>query len=111
MKAGINLEAIDEKSHGKRCSVEEVISFIKSRRPTICPNEGFMAQLQMWGAMDCRLESAFIPYKLYQLDCIYNQLKQTKILPSNIKSFFQVRYILGTATLGSIEIYSLLHYS
>ena len=71
-------------------SVEDSITFIRSRRPIVCPNEGFMAQLKLWRAMNCQLDPSFKPYKMYQLNCIYQQMKITKILPSPIKSFFQV---------------------
>ena len=71
-------------------TVEDAITFIRSRRPIVCPNEGFMAQLKLWRAMNCRLDPSFKPYKMYQLNCIYQQMKSTKILPSPVKLFFQV---------------------
>ena len=71
-------------------TVEDAITFIRSRRPIVCPNEGFMAQLKLWRAMNCQLDPSFKPYKMYQLNCIYQQMKITKILPSPVKSFFQV---------------------
>lgn len=89
LKAGLNSKVTECHSYNDVCTIEEVMAFLQSRRPTVCPNDGFMAQLKMWSAMGCRLEPSFKPYKMYQLDCVYNQLKQTKILPSNIKSFFQ----------------------
>ena len=74
------------------CTVEDVLSFIKSRRPIACPNEGFMAQLNLWRAMKCRIDPLFKPYKMYQLNYISQQIKATKIMPSNVKSFFQVNH-------------------
>ena len=71
-------------------TVEDAITFIRSRRPIVCPNEGFMSQLKLWRAMNCQLDPSFKPYKMYQLNCIYQQMKITKILPSPVKSFFQV---------------------
>ena len=66
-------------------TVEDAITFIRSRRPIVCPNEGFMAQLKLWRAMNCQLDPSFKSYKMYQLNCIYQQMKITKILPSPIK--------------------------
>ena len=74
----------------KSCTVEDVLSFIKSRRAITCPNEGFEAQLHLWRAMKCRIDPLFKPYKMYQLNCISYQMFATKIMPSNVKSFFQV---------------------
>ena len=71
-------------------TVEDVLAFMKSRRPIVCPNDGFIAQLKLWRAMNCQLDPSFKPYKMYQLSCIYQQMKGTKILPSPVKSFFQV---------------------
>ena len=70
--------------------VDSVLSFMKSKRPIICPNEGFTLQLKLWSAMECQLDSSFKPYKMYQLNCIYQKMKSTKILPSPVKIFFQV---------------------
>ena len=90
LKVGLNPKPVDSHRINGPCSVQEVLAYIKSRRETVCPNEGFMAQLKMWRAMSCRLDPLFKPYKMYQLDCIYQQMKKTKVIPSSIKSFFQV---------------------
>ena len=88
------------------CTVEDVLSFIKSRRAIACPNEGFMAQLNLWRAMNCRIDPLFKPYKMYQLNCISQQMIATKIMPSNVKSFFQVNreYICHLNTFKNVSI-------
>ena len=73
-------------------TVIDVVNFLKSRRPIVCPNDGFISQLNLWRAMKCRLDTSFQPYKLYRLDCIYHKMKITKIMPPNVKSFFQVNF-------------------
>ena len=73
--------------------IDEVLTFIKSRRSIVCPNDGFMAQLKLWKSMQCRIDHSFMPYKMYQLCLIHQQIKTTKIMPNMVKSFFKVNQI------------------
>ena len=73
--------------------IDEVLTFIKSRRSIVCPNDGFMAQLQLWKSMHCRIDQSFMPYKMYKLCLIHQQIKTTKIMPNMVKSFFKVNQI------------------
>ena len=73
--------------------VSEILTFIKSRRSIVCPNDGFMAQLKLWKSMQCRIDHSFMPYKMYQLCLIHQQIKTTKIMPNMVKSFFKVNQI------------------
>ena len=90
LKCGMDDTQIDFNEISDLNSVEDVITFMKGRRPIVCPNEGFVSQLRLWRAMDCQLDPSFKPYKMYQLNCIYQKIRSTKILPSPVKSFFQV---------------------
>ena len=38
--------------------------------------------------MNCSLDRHFLPYKLYRLKCVHNQVTHTKILPGEIKNSF-----------------------
>ena len=91
LKCGMDDTQIDFNEMSDLDSVEDVLSFIKARRPIVCPNDGFISQLKLWRAMSCKLDPSFKPFKMFQLSCIYQKTKSTKILPSPVKSFFQVR--------------------
>ena len=107
LKIGLQFKPDNSQKISNTSHVQEVLEFIKSRRPSICPNDGFIAQLNMWYAMGCRLNPLFKPYKIYQLDCIYHQMKNTKMIPSSVKSFFQVN-IVGMTNEYSRKLYSLV---
>ncbi len=62
-------------------SYQEALSYLRSKRPCVHPNDGFMHQLLLYERMGCKLDPNFKPYKLYRLVCIHNNVKQTKILP------------------------------
>lgn len=44
---------------------EEAIKAVRHRRPSTAPNEGFVRQLALFSAMNCRLDASFIPYKRF----------------------------------------------
>ena len=62
-------------------SYQEALAYLRSKRPCVHPNDGFMHQLLLYERMGFKLDPNFKPYKLYRLVCIHNNVKQTKILP------------------------------
>ena len=115
LKCGIDDNNKETQEISEFSCVDSVLSFMKSKRPIICPNEGFTLQLKLWSAMECQLDSSFKPYKMYQLNCIYQKMKSTKILPSPVKTFFQVSSDQGRTSLKFFTIqlcrYSIVYFS
>ena len=61
-------------------SVEIAIQRVKSKRSSVNPNPGFMAQLRLWEAMRFRLESNCLRYKMYKLHIVSEKIRKSKIL-------------------------------
>ena len=88
----------------RKWSLAEALSSVKANRPCICPNEGFMDQLRLFEVMSCKLDKSFLPFKLYKLTQIHQQVKQAKILPSQVKKSLQNTHntaATSEASLGS----------
>ena len=60
--------------------VEIAIQRVKSKRSSVNPNPGFMAQLRLWEAMKFRLESNCLRYKMYKLHIVSEKIRKSKIL-------------------------------
>ena len=73
----------------KKWSLTRALEEVKSRRPIICPNEGFINQLQLFEAMSCKLDKSFLPFKMYKLAFINDQVVKTKVLPPYVKASLQ----------------------
>lgn len=73
----------------RKWPLSEALSHVKGHRPCICPNDGFMDQLRLFEVMRCKLDKSFLPYKLYKLTQIHQQVKQAKILPAQVKKSLQ----------------------
>ena len=73
----------------KKWPLARAIEEVKSKRPIICPNEGFINQLQLFEAMSCKLDKSFLPFKLYKLSAIHEQVVKTKMLPPQVKANLQ----------------------
>ena len=73
----------------KKWSLTRALEEVKSRRPIICPNEGFINQLQLFEAMSCKLDKSFLPFKMYKLAFIHGQVVKTKVLPPYVKASLQ----------------------
>uniref|UniRef100_A0A8D9A3F3 Dual specificity protein phosphatase 12 n=1 Tax=Cacopsylla melanoneura TaxID=428564 RepID=A0A8D9A3F3_9HEMI len=56
---------------------------VKSCRDVICPNDGFMHQLELYGRMHCALDLNFPPYKLYRLKKLSQIVKDVRLVPSS----------------------------
>lgn len=65
----------------RKMGYQEALAYLRSKRPCVHPNDGFMHQLLLYERMAFKLDPNFKPYKLYRLVCIHNNVKQTKILP------------------------------
>ena len=70
----------------KKWSLARALDEVKAKRPIICPNEGFINQLELYEAMSCKLDKSFLPYKLYKLSSIHDQVVKTKMLPPQVKT-------------------------
>ena len=70
----------------KKWSVTEALSSVKAQRPCVSPNQGFMDQLCLFEAMRWRIDKTFLPYKLYKLTQIHQQVSKSKILPAAVKN-------------------------
>ncbi|KAJ3411536.1 phosphatase, partial [Chytridiales sp. JEL 0842] len=46
-------------------SFEESMEFVKSKKPNVEPNEGFVTQLRLFGAMGCRIDINFPQYRRF----------------------------------------------
>lgn len=75
-------------------TVEKALEFIRKARPAIGPNEGFLRQLSLYKRMQCRLDTSHKAYKLYKLECVYHQVKTTKILPHE---FYHPSGVVGSS--------------
>lgn len=73
----------------KKWPLNKAFSNLKSHRPSVGPNEGFMDQLRLFESMNCKLDKSFLPYKLYKLTQIHHQVVKAKILPSFVKKALQ----------------------
>ena len=63
-----------------KIGVEIAIQRVKSKRSSVNPNPGFMAQLRLWEAMKFRLESNCLRYKMYKLHIVSEKIRKSKIL-------------------------------
>jgi len=73
----------------RKWSLSEALPNVKVNRPCICPNDGFMDQLRLFEIMRFKLDKSFLPYKLYKLTQIHQQVTKTKILPVQVKKSLQ----------------------
>lgn len=71
-------------------SLQTSLDHIRSARPCIGPNTGFLNQLNLYYKMGCKLDPGHKAYKHYKLKCIQNRVKHTKILPPDVKEFGHV---------------------
>lgn len=62
-------------------TVEAALDLAKSKRRFIGPNPGFLAQLQLYEAMGCRIVPNNIQYRMFRLYITADQVKKVKILP------------------------------
>ena len=74
----------------QKLSLNSAISEVKAHRPCICPNDGFLDQLRLFESMRCKLDKSFLPYKLYKLTQIHQQVSKAKILPSHVKKALEI---------------------
>ena len=65
----------------KKWPLSLALTELQVKRPCVCPNEGFLDQLRLFEAMRCKLDASFLPYKLYKLNLIHQQVLKAKILP------------------------------
>eukprot|EP00095_Tigriopus_kingsejongensis_P010223 snap_masked-scaffold78_size404448-processed-gene-3.19 protein:Tk10223 transcript:snap_masked-scaffold78_size404448-processed-gene-3.19-mRNA-1 annotation:"dual specificity protein phosphatase 12" len=70
----------------KHWKLEQALQHIRLSRACVFPNEGFLRQLGLYHRMRCRLCPTHKGYKFYKLQCVYHQVRQTKILPHQILS-------------------------
>lgn len=52
----------------KGLALEQALGVLRAKAPHICPNPGFMAQLELWGEMGCCLDEEHPAYKQFLLD-------------------------------------------
>lgn len=57
-------------------SVQEAVAKVKGKRPVICPNPGFLAQLQLYYRMGCQVDVNNVSYKLFKLENLTSVLKK-----------------------------------
>lgn len=62
-------------------TVEKAMEYAKSKRRFIGPNPGFMAQLQLYETMKCKIDKTNIQYKMFRLYITADHIKKVKILP------------------------------
>lgn len=69
----------------KREDVEVKVALerVKAARSVICPNEGFLHQLELYARMRCTLDADFAPYKLYRLKKLSQIVKDVRLVPSS----------------------------
>ena len=63
-----------------KLAVETAKHGVKSKRSSVNPNPGFMAQLRLWEAMRFRLENTCLRYKMYKLHIVSEKIRKSKIL-------------------------------
>jgi hypothetical protein len=80
----------------KKWTLHEALDDVKSKRPSIGPNDGFMDQLRLFEAMCWKLDKSFLPYKLFKLSGIHHQVALTKILPPQVKASLGDKTASGT---------------
>ena len=73
----------------KKWPLSLALTELQVKRPCVCPNEGFVDQLRLFEAMRCKLDVSFLPYKLYKLNLIHQQVLKAKILPAQVKKTLQ----------------------
>ena len=73
----------------KKWPLSLALTELKLKRPCVCPNEGFLDQLRLFEAMRCSLDRSFLPFKLYKLTMIHQQVVKAKILPAQVKKTLQ----------------------
>ena len=73
----------------KKWPLSLALTELKLKRPCVCPNEGFLDQLRLFEAMRCKLDGSFLPFKLYKLTMIHQQVVKAKILPAQVKTTLQ----------------------
>ena len=60
-----------------RIGVEKAIQRVKSKRSSVNPNPGFMAQLRLWEVMRFRLESNCLRYKMYKFHIVSEKIRKS----------------------------------
>ncbi|ORZ15769.1 protein-tyrosine phosphatase-like protein [Absidia repens] len=66
---------------------EQALTMIKSRRPWAAPNDGFMAQLELYESLDCKVDQTHVAYRRFLLDTmvdehnIYDQMENFTLAP------------------------------
>jgi len=67
-----------------RISFEEALTIVKTVRPIINPNCGFIKQLKMWEKMEYKLDGNTRAHRLYKLEKLSKKFQQTGELPTFI---------------------------
>ncbi|WIA42276.1 hypothetical protein OEZ86_008291 [Tetradesmus obliquus] len=60
----------------KGLALEQALGVLRAKAPHICPNPGFMAQLELWGEMGCCLDEEHPAYKQFLLDQVAAQWQE-----------------------------------
>ena len=55
----------------------EALETVKSRRPMVCPNEGFVSQLLLFEEMGCKIDKTHEKYRQYMLKKLANNLQSS----------------------------------
>lgn len=58
-------------------SSEEALEEIKSRRPSISPNFGFLQQLKLYEKMNFKIDFKYQPWALYNLSTFHHKINSS----------------------------------
>ncbi|KAL4420279.1 hypothetical protein ABPG77_005619 [Micractinium sp. CCAP 211/92] len=61
---------------------DAALAALRRACPAAAPNAGFVAQLQLFHAMGCRLQDGYVPYKRFLLQQAANHYQETGALPA-----------------------------
>lgn len=50
----------------ERLDCDTALDLVRSRHPSAAPNDGFVAQLRLWGAMACTIDETFAPFRRHR---------------------------------------------
>ncbi|PRP83472.1 putative dual specificity phosphatase, catalytic domain protein [Planoprotostelium fungivorum] len=75
----------------KDIGFNEAADFVISKRPIVCPNIGFMRQLQLYEDMKCQLEGTTVPHKRYRRLRLKSLFALSRVNRVNVKKPSDIR--------------------
>ena len=66
--------------------VGKVFLKVKTKRDSINPDLGFLAQLKLFKSMEFTIDHNNVQYKMFQLFCASEQMRKTLKRPSSLRS-------------------------